>query len=333
MADQTQQIPALYVVYGKDRRQKAQAVEAVIDQVLAGGDPQVSLNRYEGEQAALADVLDELRTLPFLSQRRLVIVQDADGFIQTYRQGLEDYLNKPSASGVLCLVAESFAGNTRLARLAKKIATVIVCDPISPRRLAGYLKQYAQDAHRLELPAASAELLIELGGDDAGMLVSQIDKLAAYLADPATPARRIDPEAVEALVGQNRQYNAFAVIDSLTRGRLDSALGQLQRMLSQDRQAQFQVVGAFAWHFRRLYQGRIWQEQGRTDQQIVRALPVWSQQEAFMRQVRSLSLADLAGCLRRLSRIDWLSKTGGGAVQIGLETFIVDFCRRRLSVA
>ena len=46
--------------------------------------------RVDGAAAELAEVLDELRTLSLLGGRRVVVVNDADGFISAHRSALED---------------------------------------------------------------------------------------------------------------------------------------------------------------------------------------------------------------------------------------------------
>ena len=52
-----------------------------------------------GDQASLADVLDEVRTLPFLARCRVVIVEGADPFVTAHRKELEAYAEKPSTLG------------------------------------------------------------------------------------------------------------------------------------------------------------------------------------------------------------------------------------------
>lgn len=334
----TKEIPAIFVVYGKNRRAVADQVERITDQVLGRSDRQVSLTVFEGDQAVLADVLDALRTLPFLSERRLIIIRDADGFITAYRQNLEAYLDSPSPTGVLLLVPESFPGTTRLAKKTKKIGQVLSCEPVKPRDLPGYLAQYAKQTHCLDLPPRAAALLIELGGDESGMLCSEIDKLAAYLAVPeqeqgqvsgrgAGGKRRIELEDVQELVGKNRQYNVFNVIDAMTQGHVGKALTLLEQMLNQDRDAQYKAVGAFAWHFRRLYNGRLMLDQGVPGREIIGQLRIWSQPEAFLRQLKPLRIEAIASCLQSLMHIDLVSKTGSGTVRTGLEKLIIEFCR------
>lgn len=347
MAD-TKNIPAIFVVFGKHRQAVAEQIEAITDRVLGSSDRQVSLTVFDGDRAELADVLDALRTLPFLSERRLIIVRDADDFIRTYRSNLEAYLDSPSSTGVLLLVPESFPGTTRLAKKAKKMGQVLSCEPVKTRDLPAYITRFAKQTHGLSLTPEAATLLIELAGDESGMLCREIDKLAAYLAVPGQKQRPVGPphterrpigqchigvEDVQELVGKNRQYNVFDVIGAMTQGFVGKALTLLEQMLSQDRDAQYKAVGAFAWHFRRLYKGRLMLEKTIPEREIVRELRIWSQPEAFLRQLKLLRIESIADCLRTLMHIDLVSKTGSGTVRAGLEKLIIEFCRGRTATA
>lgn len=324
---------AIYVVYGKDRRRAADTVHEIADQVLAGADVQVALSTYEGPEASLAEVLDDVRTVPFLSPCRVVVVREADSFISKYRQGLEDYLDSPGATGVLVLAAESFPKTTRLAKRAVKIGKVIACEPAKPRELPGAVVEYARTRHGLSVSPQTAVMLIELAGDDWGSLCGEMDKLAAYVGGPDGGKKSIQAEDIEALVGNNRQYNVFTVIEAMTGGDAAAALARLDKMLGQDRQAEFTAVGAFAWHVRRLYNARLLVESGMADRAVTKQLRIWSQPDAFIRQVKQLSVAVVGDMLKELMRIDHASKTGVGTVRTGLEKLIVQFCRRRQRVA
>jgi DNA polymerase-3 subunit delta len=315
----------IYVVYGKDRRRVMDTTETITKKILGDADPQLALSQREGKDLELADVLDELRTLPFLSPCRLIVVKDADPFISTYRQELESYLEAPSSTGILVLLPESFPGNTRLAKKAAQVGQVLSCEPIKPRELPGYLTGYAKDQHNLRLNRDAAELLIELAGDDSGVLSCEIDKLAAYVTGPENRKSQITLQEVQAVVGQNRLYNVFNVIDALTEGKTSQALTLLNQMLSQDRDAQFTAVGAFAWHFRRLYQARLLMDKRVGDTEIIRQVRIWSNQNQFIRQVKQYRIEKIGSILKQLMRIDHASKSGGGTVRMGLEKLILEF--------
>ena len=319
----------IYVVHGKDRRRAVDKQQEIVGQVLGEADPQTALHTYEGGEAVLTEVLDDLRTLPFLSERRVVVVKDADPFISENREQLEKYLNEPARTGVLVLQADSFPSNTRVAKQAAKIGKVFAYQPIQSKELGVYLINYARQHHQLQLDREAAEMLIELAGDESSILMNELDKLAAYLDGGEKKRGRITPTEVEELVGSNRRYDAFNVIDAMAGGKGGEALELLDRMLSQDREAEFKAVGAFAWHFRRLYQGRILLEKGVGEGGIIGQLRVWYQKSLFIQNVRQLSLRELGSCLQELMSIDANNKMGAGTVKSGLEKFIMEFCRGR----
>src|SRR5687768_15703483 len=82
----------IYVIFGAEAFLKREAMTQIVAQVLGDADPALALSEYDGGGSVdLAAVFDDLRTLPFLTPLRLVIVRDADTFITRCRQELEDY--------------------------------------------------------------------------------------------------------------------------------------------------------------------------------------------------------------------------------------------------
>ncbi len=316
-------IQPIYVVFGKDRRAAVDLLDELTEKVLGDADPQLALTVCDGDDAQLSGVLDDLRTLPFLSDYRVVVVKDADKFITKNRGELEKYLESPSETGVLLMLADSFPGTTRLAKLAKKVGEVFDCKPVTAMKLPSFLSNYALKQHKLKLSQKDAEILIELGGDDSAILTNEIDKLAVYTGGVDAKKTQITSDDIQAVVGQNRQHDVFSVIEAMTAGDRAVALDRLDQMLRYDRNAEFSAVGAFAWHFRRLYSGRILMDKGVGAQSIIKQVGVWRQKDAFVRQVRQLKIKKIAIALRSLMEVDFATKTGGGTVRAGLEKLII----------
>ncbi|MCF7957767.1 MAG: DNA polymerase III subunit delta [Phycisphaerae bacterium] len=318
-------IRPIYVVFGKDRRRAIDTLDELTDRVLGDADPQLALTVFDGDDVTLSQVLDDLRTLPFLSDYRVVVLKDAGKFVTDHRGELETYLESPSKTGVLLILVDSFPGTTRLAKLAKKVGEVFDCGPIKPNQLPAFLINYASEQHQLKLDSQAAGVLIELAGDDSGILTNEIDKLAVYLGGVNAKRSQISTEDVQAVVGQNRQHNVFSVIEAMTVGNRAEALDRLDQMLNQDRNAEFTAVGAFAWHFRRLYSARLLMDKGVGASGIIKQVGIWNQKDAFVRQVRQMKVKQVASALRKLMEIDFASKTGGGTVRAGLEKLILSF--------
>ena len=87
------------VVHGDDVFLRRESVAALIRGLLGGQVDDLAVTRFAGEKAGLADVLDELRTLPFLVSRRVAVVEDADPFVTAHRKELEHLVDGPPDAG------------------------------------------------------------------------------------------------------------------------------------------------------------------------------------------------------------------------------------------
>jgi len=90
----------IYVLHGDEDFLKRQVVAALRKLVFGDGD-EFGLSMQPGDQANFAGVRNELETLPFLSPRRLVVINAADPFVTEYRPALEKYFTHSSENGIL----------------------------------------------------------------------------------------------------------------------------------------------------------------------------------------------------------------------------------------
>src|SRR5207244_4254466 len=87
---------AVYVLHGEEEFLKRQARSALVAWLLGDADPAFAVSTYPGDRANWSTVRGELQTLPFLSPRRVIAIDQADEFVSENRQTLEKYLAKPS---------------------------------------------------------------------------------------------------------------------------------------------------------------------------------------------------------------------------------------------
>ncbi len=86
----------LIVIFGDDLYQRSTAVTQTLDELLPPPvDRGLALCTYDGGRSVdqggpeMATVREDLATLPFLSDRRVVLIRDADAFISAQRDRLE----------------------------------------------------------------------------------------------------------------------------------------------------------------------------------------------------------------------------------------------------
>jgi DNA polymerase-3 subunit delta len=165
----------------------------------------------------------------------------------------------------------------------------------------------------------AAELLIELTGDELARLYGEIDKLAVY----ADKDKAITQKHIESLIGHNRLFNAFAVIDAVTDGNAAQAVQRLRDMFAEDRSSEYTVIGAFAYHFRRMFKAKVLMEKGQRADQIAKHLGIWSNQDNFFTRLRKMSLNQIGLFIQYLAESDYAIKTGRSQAQIEMEQFVL----------
>jgi DNA polymerase-3 subunit delta len=273
----------------------------------------------EGGQAELAEVLDELRTVPFLAARRVVVIKEADSFVSRNRSALEKYFAKPSTTGVLVLTVGSWPKTTKLAKKLAKVGELIEVVPPKRHELPALLTRYAREASGKALDREAAQLLVELVGEDLAQLRNEVDKLALF----AGRDKAITSGHVESLAGHNRIYGAFEVIEAMMAGQPMQAIRRLRNMFAEDRSAEYTVVGAFAYHLRRLFNAKAMLQKGESPGVVAQKARIWRDKDRFFAQLRRTSLEQLAGYIEQLAGIDHAVKTGQAKTQVALEQLVL----------
>jgi DNA polymerase III subunit delta len=301
-------VKPVYAVYGPDEFLRRQAIARIVRETLGKEPPPMAMTEVEGPKAMLAEVLDDLRTLPFLADRRLLIVQDADAFITAHREALERYVAAPSATGVLVLVCDVMNRQWRLAKAILEVGSLVECKAPPPRERSRWLTSRASQEYGKKLPPSAAEALLELVGTDMASLDGELAKLAIYVGDRDS----IEAADVDDLVGFTRPENIFRMTDALAERNADACFRIWRQTLATDKEAAFRAIGGLAWAVRQLMAAK---DPGRSNVNPYTA-----------RSAARFSLPQLNDMLLQLLAADLASKTGLGTVESAVEKLVVKFC-------
>jgi len=308
----------IYVIAGQDVHLRAKAIRNLRHKLL-GDDEGLGEVRMDGKNADIKVVLDELRTLAFLADRKVVIIEDADKFISDNRDALEKYLEHPSPNGVLILVCDSWRKNTRLAKIVEKIGTVISAEILKEKDAVNWVMSQAKEIGKAITPACANEL-VSIVGTETGRLVNELEKLAIYVGD----RKYINGPDIEALWGVTAMESAFRMTDFMAEGKAKEAMETLQRVLETDKSAEYTLVGAISYSLKRLLKARAMLESGLSQATIASTLKIYPGiSERFFGQVRRLTIGKLQILLHELAKVDYANKTGLGKATLNLEKFIL----------
>lgn len=234
----------LYVLHGRDDLLRLRSCRRLTDALVGQSDRDLAVARFDGS-AELASVLDELRTPPLLAPYRVVIVDQADGFVSAHAEGLAKYLARPASTGSLVLIVESWKASSDLGKVASRVGELIDCSAPPESQIPRWIAQEASRRGKKIDPAA-AGLLAAWVGSELGQLDSELEKLSLYVAG----REKITAEDVGAVVAVGVRETRYALVNAIESRRVGTALKELMAMLTA-RGQEFRVLGMLAWHLRR----------------------------------------------------------------------------------
>ncbi len=325
MAGGTSGRPPILAVCGQESFLKRQAVAEWTARLLGDADPALAINEYDGASAStsLADVLDDLRTLPFLTPCRLVRISDADAFISRCRAELEDYADEPSATGVLILECKSLPANTRLYKRIEKVGQVIKCDAIKPFAAPGWVVKRAKEAHAKTIDAHAAALLCDQVGTDLGRLDAELEKLALYVGT----RNSIRADDVELLTGRCREEQVWGILSAMAAGKQAEALALWEQVWQTDRAASARAIGGLAFTVRRLLAAKKAQEAGASIHELRKTMMIWRDDQRLKAELAAFTTDQAEQMLCRLLEADVAAKSSSASVRTSIEKFIIEACR------
>ncbi len=316
----------LYVFYGPDDFIAAEAIAAIRQQLPADALP-FNSTTLDGKRLKLDELARACEAMPFLADRRVVVVTNALKHLKAGkpREEVRDYLpNVPAVCDLIFWEQGDLDKRNVVFTYLKKHGTVQECVPLQGAELHRWLADRAKHAH-VKLPRTAAAHLIELSGNDSRTLVNELHKLAAYVGTGGT----VTPDVIDLLIADRSESNLFAFIDSLASRQPAAALAGLRGLLD-DGQAPAYIV------FMLMRQVRILLGVAALQAERLRPDEIASQlrQKPFvvrkaLEQLRSFRIEELEALHDRLLATDHAIKTGRQQADVALEMLVYEWSMPR----
>jgi DNA polymerase-3 subunit delta len=217
------------------------------------------------------------------------------------------------------MTVSSWPKTTRLAKKLPDIGTLVEIKPPKSEEFPGRVINYARDAHNKTIDYRTVGLLIELAGEDLTRLYTEIDKLATY----AATEKAITTAHVESLIGRNREFDAFEVIESCLQRKTGPAIERLRKMFAEDKTAEYTTIGAFAFHIRRMFTAKKLLMDGLSQYEVAGKARIFYNKEAQFTQIKRLTLKQIGDQIQQLAETDYAIKRGQAQPKIAIEQFVL----------
>ncbi|HEY8843091.1 MAG TPA: DNA polymerase III subunit delta [Gaiellaceae bacterium] len=214
-----------YLITGTDRPKVTRALRRLRDRV--GEDATETLNASEssGEDAAASCNALGL----FAVERRLVVVEQVERWKAADVKAVQEYLRKPAPTSVLALLGEEVKRDSALAKAVAKAGEVLIYDIPTTRGRKADLPKWVEQQFRergIVIDHDAARALVELAGDNADELVTEVDKLTTWAA-----GERIGEREVAELVPARADAPPFDLTDAWGRRDVAAVLAASERIV------------------------------------------------------------------------------------------------------
>ena len=326
--------PIVYILRGDDE----EAIASHINKFYGGlGEPdmaEMNTSRLEGKNASLNDLRSAALALPFLAERRLVVVED--GAKPFEGKGKEDQRKEflslldslPQSTGLVLVLPDSihykkgwekYHSKHWLIHWAEEAggrALIVDCPLPSERDMPGWIRRKAAELGGQITPQAAATLA-EFIGTNTRRGSQEIVKLLTY----ANYQRPVDDDDVRRLTSQDHQTDVFTLVDAIGNRDGEKALDMAHLLLEE--MDFIPLFGMIIRQFRLLIQAREIMDAGGSENDIkarLRLHPYVAQK--IRSQAGKFLLPNLEDIYHQLLEIDLGEKTGEMPGDLALDVLI-----------
>jgi DNA polymerase-3 subunit delta len=313
----------VYLIHGSEELLLDRAVRRLKERLAKVADLDFNMEAFDGENATVDDVVNAANTMPFMSERRLVIVRDVDKLTNDEQGRLADYAKDPAPYTTLVLVAKKVNRGSRLYKAADALGGVAEYAP--PKRgeyPAEVTRMFAEHGKRAATDAAYA--LVDAVGRDLRRLDSEIDKVVAYVGT----RERVTAQDIAEVVSAG-EASIFEFLDALGGRDAASAIAILRRLTAAG-ESVHGVLAMSARHVRALLGARALMDRGtRADEMApVLGMAPW-QVRNVLGQAGGFTPAELSRALRGLAAVEAEMKSGALDPVMVLERWVIATCGAR----
>lgn len=198
------------------------------------------IDMEETDRPSIDNIIDILNTMPFLSEKRFVIVENAQLMKKKETSLIGEYISDPSPHSVLLLL---HLGKLRedFKEISQRVKYISV--DIRPQDIPSWLREKARQ-RGMELTDGAIDYLIGITGQDIGLISSEIEKITLL------GKGHIDANDISGIVRNEGDHDVFELIEAIKKNDRERVFRILRSLLNSVEP--FSILGALNWHFSRI---------------------------------------------------------------------------------
>lgn len=320
-------IRPIYILYGSEKYRMNEFVQYLLHETVPEEHRDLAVMKMDTGETPIEVIVEEAEILPFLVERKLILVRDQsifaagkEGKIEHRTERLLSYMESPNETSIIVFMvqADKLDERKKVVKAAKAADAVLAFQPFSAEELVHWVKKQAEGLHT-HINDDATTALLNSAGTNLQSLSAELEKLSLYAGNGGV----IDVETINQLIMKNTEQNVFQLVEDVIQKRADRAISILHDLLKQ-KEEPIKILALIIRQLRIMVQVKELTGQSFSQQQAASQLGLHPYAvKIAAEQARNHQASALAGWLAEAAELDYEMKTGRVEKVLGLELFIM----------
>ncbi|MBQ8038967.1 MAG: DNA polymerase III subunit delta [Lachnospiraceae bacterium] len=308
----------IYLIYGAESFLRKQYKER-LKKALAPDDDTMNYSYFEGKDISAGEVIDLAETMPFLSDKRAIILENSP-FFKSEGEKIAEYLNTVPDTTYLVFVEEGVDKRSKLYKSIAKNGCVVEAASLSEDKIITWILGILKKDNK-KITQNTMHYLLGKIGTDMENIRQEVEKLICYCYDRDV----ITNEDIDAVCTTQISNQIFEMLDAMANKRQKVAL-QLYYNLLALKEPPMRILFLIGRQFNLLLQARLLKQKGYGDRAIAEKIgvPPFAATK-YLNQASKFKMADLRQAVDECVEADEAVKSGNRNDRLSVELLIIKY--------
>jgi DNA polymerase-3 subunit delta len=239
---------AVHLLTGDDESILRSKAHDLVRRLVGDGDRSLMVDEFDGEEYEVREIVDAAQTMPFLTDRRIVVARGVGRFAPDELTPLLGYLANPLDTTDLVLIGGGGRLAKKLTDAVKAEGTVLDTSPPNRARDRQAWVRAEAEGYGLKLDGGAAVRIAEQLGEDLG----RFEGIVGVLRSTYGEGTKITVADVEPFLGEAGGVPPWDFTDAVDAGDTAKALVLMARMIHGGERHPLQIMAILHNHYVRL---------------------------------------------------------------------------------
>lgn len=318
----TKNFEKVYLFCGTENYLKTYYEKQLKKAILTDSIELMNLDIFEGKFVEIEDIINALNTLPFMCEKRLVIIKNSNLF-ETGRKDdtekIKNYLSNIPEYTCILFIEDEVDKRNKLYKTVQTKGHIVEFKSPSENELTLWIQKYVK-SHKKTIDTKTAIYMLRTVSIDMEMLESEMKKLVSY-----TSNNDINSKDIDTICSKSLETKIFDMLDAIGNKNTEAALKIYNNMLVY-KESPIKILTMIIRQFRLLIQTHFLNSNGYNIDAISKRL----EQRSFvirglLNQCKNFSSELLMNALEDCLETDISIKTGTISGETGIELLIIKY--------